>query len=228
MHRILTPFAVLAFVLVLFALPASAAQTQGGRASFIVVLKPSVARAAPVAAEHANRFGGEVRYIYENALKGYAATFSEGQLGALAADRRVASIERDGVMTAFTTQTNPPSWGLDRIDQRNAARLTSTYTYTSTGAGVNAYIIDTGIRTRTSSSAGARERRLRTPSATARTATTATGTAPTSRARSAERPTASRRRVTLVAVRVLDCSGSGTWSGVIAGIDWVTGRPPGR
>ena len=43
-----------------------------------------------------------------------------------------------------TTQTNPPSWGIDRIDQRNLP-LSNSYTYTRTGAGVHAYIIDSGI-----------------------------------------------------------------------------------
>jgi subtilisin family serine protease len=221
MHRILTPVAVLAFVLVLFALPASAAQTQGARASFIVLLKPSVARAAPVAAEHAERFNGEVHYVYENALKGYAGTFSEGQLGALAADSRVASIERDGVMNAFTTQTNPPSWGLDRIDQRTLP-LDHSYSYTSTGAGVDAYIIDTGIRTSHVEFGGR---------ASVGTDTVGDGqngndcnghgTHVAGTVGGATYGVA--KAVTLVAVRVLNCSGSGTWSGVIAGIDWVTG-----
>ena len=211
MHRILTPFAVLAFVLVLFALPASAAQTQGGRASFIVVLKPSVARAAPVAAEHANRFGGEVRYIYENALKGYAATFSEDQLGALAADRRVASIERDGVMTAFTTQTNPPSWGLDRIDQRTLP-LDHSYSYTSTGAGVDAYIIDTGIR-KSHVEFGGRASVGTDTVGDGQNGNDCNGHGTHVAGTVGGATYGVAKAVTLVAVRVLNCSGSGTWSG---------------
>jgi len=88
----------------LVALPASAAPAGNARQDFIVVLKDSGARAAPVAAEHSQRFGGEVRYVYEHALKGYAGSFSEGQLGALLADGRVASVERDAEVTVSTTQ----------------------------------------------------------------------------------------------------------------------------
>src|SRR6266511_2292130 len=129
----------------LVALPVSAAGQEGRRAGFIVVLKDSVGSAGPVAAEHARRFGADVRYVYAHALKGYAATLSEDQLGALAADARVDFIERDGTVAAVTTQTGA-TWGLDRIDQRSLP-LSGTFTYTNTGAGVKAYIIDTGIRT---------------------------------------------------------------------------------
>ena len=142
MHLRLVFAAILVLVLgVLFALPASAAPTASARQDFIVVLKDSVDRAAPVAAEHSRRFGGEVRYVYEHALKGYAGSFSEGQLGALLADGRVASVERDAEVTAFTTQ-NGATWGIYRIDQGQLP-LSSTFTYTNTGSGVKAYIIDT-------------------------------------------------------------------------------------
>src|SRR5688500_6852144 len=115
-----------------------------GKATFIVVLKDSVPQAAPVAAAHAALVGGDVRYVYQHALKGYAVELPENLLGAIAADHRVAAIERDGVVTAFTTQTGA-TWGLDRIDQRSLP-LSGTFTYTRTGSGVTAYIIDTGIR----------------------------------------------------------------------------------
>src|SRR5919204_2606221 len=127
----------------LVALPVSAARQQGSRAGFIVVLKDSAGRAAPVAAEHSRRFGADVRYVYAHALNGYAATLSEDQLGALAADARVDFIERDGTVAAVATQTGA-TWGIDRIDQRSLP-LSGTFTYTNTGAGVKAYIIDTGI-----------------------------------------------------------------------------------
>ena len=87
--------------------------------------------------------------------------------------------------------------------------------------GVNAYIIDTGIRTTTASSAGARAS-APTPSATATAPTTATATARTSRARSAARRSASRRASRSTPCACWTARGSGTTSGVIAGIDWVT------
>ena len=128
------------------------AQASNGRASFIVVLDDSVDAPRGVAAEHSQAFGADVTHVYRNALKGYSARIDEAQLGALRADKRVAYIERDQVVSI---DQSPATWGLDRIDQRKLP-LANSFTYTNTGTGVTAYVIDTGIRTRTASSAGAR------------------------------------------------------------------------
>ena len=203
---------------VLVALPASAAPAGSARQDFIVVLRDSVARAAPVAAEHSQRFGGEVRYVYEHALKGYAGVFSESQLGALAADGRVAFIERDAEVTAFATQASA-TWGIDRIDQR-ALPLSTTFTYSNTGAGVKAYIIDTGIRKSHSEFGGRAVDGTDTVDGGAADDCNGHGTHVAGTVGGTTYGVA--KGAMLVAVRVLNCSGSGTWSGVIAGIDWVT------
>ena len=205
----------------LVALPAAAAPASGARQDFIVVLKDSVARAAPVAAEHSQRFGGDVRYVYEHALKGYAGSFSEGQLGALLADSRVASVERDAEMTASTTQTGA-TWGIDRIDQR-ALSLSGAFTYSATGTGVTAYIIDTGIRLTHSEFGGrATSGYDAVDIGTAADDCHGHGTHVAGTVGGATYGVA--KGVSLVAVRVLNCSGSGTTAGVIAGVDWVTGQ----
>lgn len=188
----------------------------GGRESFIVVLKEgAVGRAAPVAAEHATRFGADVRYVYEHALKGYAAQLDPSLVGALAADARVAYVERDGVATTMATQTGA-TWGLDRIDARSG--LDNSYVYTNTGTSVTAYIIDTGIRYDHTDFGGratfgydsfggdGKDCNGHGTHVAGTVGGTTYGVA---------------KGVTLKAVRVLDCGGSGTWSGVIAGIDWV-------
>jgi len=203
----------------LIVLPASAAPAGNARQDFIVVLKDSVARAAPVAAEHSQRFGGEVRYVYEHALKGYAGSFSEGQLGALLADGRVASVERDAEMTASTTQGGA-TWGIDRIDQL-ALPLSGSFTYTNTGTAVKAYIVDTGIRFSHSEFGGRAINGFDSVDGGTADDCHGHGTHVAGTVGGATYGVA--KVVTLVAVRVLNCSGSGTTAGVIAGVDWVTG-----
>jgi subtilisin family serine protease len=216
---------VLALALTL--LPAGSALAQGqspagpnqaGRESFIVVLKDgAVGRAAPVAAEHAARFGADVTFVYEHALKGYAARIAPGLVGALAADARVAYIERDGMAHTMVTQTGA-TWGLDRIDQQNLP-LSTTYTYSNTGAGVTAYIIDTGIRYDHADFGGRASFGYDSFGGNGGDCN-GHGTHVAGTVGGAIYGVA--KEVTLVAVRVLNCSGSGSWSGVIAGIDWVT------
>jgi len=191
------------------------------RASYIVVLESSVASPAAVAQEQAARFGGSVSHVYTHALKGYSLTLPEAAVPALSADPRVEYVEPDGVMTADTTQTGA-TWGIDRIDQRSLP-LSGTYTYFATGSGVTAYIIDTGIRFTHTQFGGRAVTGVDevTPGGSASDCnghgTHVSGTVGGSTYGVA-------KAVRLVAVRVLNCNGSGTTSGVIAGVDWVTGN----
>lgn len=189
----------------------------------IVTLRDSVADPAAVAAEHAARHDADVLFVYQHALKGYAATFRGGGMSELAADGRVAAVEPDGFVQAFTTQSNA-TWGLDRIDQRGLP-LGGTFTYTRTGSGVTAYVIDTGIRLGHSDFGG---RAVQGYDAFTEPAAggdcNGHGTHVAGTVGGATYGVA--KAVNLVAVRVLDCGGSGTWSGVIAGIDWVVGHHP--
>ncbi len=196
---------------------------------YIVVLRddaPAVAAARgrsgdalrAVAERLAARRSARVGYVYSAALRGFSASMSAADARALANDPEVAFVEQDQVMHADVTQTGV-TWGLDRIDER--ARLTGfDFTYTSTGAGVTAYIVDTGILLSHTDFGGR--------AVTGFDAVTTNGTATDCDGHGTHVAGTVggtiygvAKAVKLVAVRVLNCTGSGTNSGVIAGIDWV-------
>jgi subtilisin family serine protease len=198
---------------------AGAAGAIGG--SYIVVLKPGSSAAAQVTSSSvalARRYGGAVQRNYLTAVRGFAATMTSTAAGRLAADPSVAYVEQDRVVHLESTQ-NEPVWGLDRLDQRTLP-LSRTYTYRS-AANVTAYVLDTGIRT-SHSEFGGRARNGwdfidKDPVANdcnghgTHVAGTVGGTT-----------YGVAKDVQLVGVRVLGCTGSGSYSQIIAGIDWVT------
>ena len=157
-------------------------------------------------------------HVYAFAIRGFAAFMSEADALALSRDPRVAYVEEDSEMQAVVTQTSPP-WGLDRINQRNLP-LTNAYTYVSTGSGVNAYIIDTGIR-RTHTQFGGRAFSGFTAVNDGLGTTDCNGHGTHVAGTVGGSTFGVAKAVRLYAVRVLDCRGSGTNSGVIAGVDWV-------
>jgi len=196
----------------------AASADSSSRPTFIVTLRDGNPQA--VAAEHARRYGAEIEFVYEHALQGYAAQISEARIGELARDRRVARIERDQVVHAVElVEQSGPTWGLDRIDDR--AGLDKSYTYEATGAGVTAYIIDTGIRV-THDEFGNRASHGRDVFSDGRNGDDCNGHGTHVAGTVGGSTYGVAKAVNLVAVRVLDCNGSGTWAGVIAGIDWVT------
>jgi subtilisin family serine protease len=167
------------------------------------------ATAASVAAERL--------HTYRAALRGFAAKLNSAQLDRLRRDPNVVRIEEDGVAHTEATQYNPP-WGLDRIDQTNLP-LSTTYTYNTTAPAVSAYIIDTGIAA-THPQFGGRAANVYDALGGNGADCNGHGTHVAGTVGSASYGVA--KSVRLRGVRVLNCSGSGSWSGVIAGLDWVT------
>ena len=193
------------------AVSAAAGKVIPGR--FIVTLREGT-DAAAVIREH----GVKPDFVYTRALKGFAVAMSDAARLRLLRDSRVQMVEPDGIATIVSTEAGA-TWGLDRVDQHSLP-LSTTYTYTANGSGVTAYIIDTGILfTHTEFGGRATSGFDAVDGGTADDChghgTHVAGTVGGSTYGVA-------KGVSLVAVRVLDCNGSGTWSGVIAGIDWVT------
>jgi len=186
--------------------------------SFVVVVKNGVNASA---GDLTARYGGKVTRTYGSALHGFAVdAMSEAQARRLAADPAIAYVQRNGVYRISGTQTNPPSWGLDRIDQRNLP-LDNSYTYPSTASSVHAYIIDTGIRFSHQDFQGrAVSGRDTVDNDNDATDCNGHGTHVSGTVGGASYGVA--KGVTLVGIRVLNCQGSGTTAGVVAGIDWVT------
>ncbi len=167
--------------------------------------------------------GVSVQNIYSQALNGFSARLSAQNLSRLQANPAVKYIERDGVMRASATQSGA-TWGLDRIDQRNLP-LDGNYTYATTASGVKAYIIDTGINTSHTNFGGRAVWGTNTSGDGNNTDCAGHGTHVAGTVGSNTWGVA--KGVQLVAVKVLDCSGSGSNSGVIAGINWALNNKSG-
>lgn len=209
--------------------PADPAATHPGAASqvipdkYIIVFKADVQDSAQEAARLMRSANGQVHRTFSHALKGFSASVPAAALAGISRHPNVASIEPDQTVhvSQVTSPQNQATWGLDRVDQADRP-LNSQYVFNYTGAGVTAFVIDTGINAGHAEFTG---RVLGGYNAIA----DANGTNDcnghgTHVAGSLGGTTwGVAKAVQLVPVRVLDCAGSGSLSGVVAGIDWAAG-----
>ncbi len=189
------------------------------RDRYIVVFKDATTDTDGLIDELTRGNGSQVHFRYRHAIKGFCATIPSQALEGIRRNPNIDYIEADGPVSKWGVQANPPSWGLDRIDQRNLP-LNSSYTYNTDGTGVTVYIIDTGIRFdhqefsgRASSGYDFIDNDTDASDCDGHgthVAGTVGGTT-----------VGVAKNVALKAVRVLNCTGSGSYSVVIAGVDWV-------
>ncbi|MEU3301469.1 MULTISPECIES: S8 family peptidase [unclassified Streptomyces] len=170
----------------------------------------------------AKEYGGTLQRNYTSAVNGFSASgLSETEAKRLAADPAVDKVVQNKKFTINATQDNPPSWGLDRIDQADTA-ADSKYTYPDgAGEGVTAYVIDTGVRVTHKDFEGRASHGFDAID-NDETADDGNGHGTHVAGTIAGASHGVAKKAKIVAVRVLDDSGSGTTEQVVAGIDWVT------
>ncbi|MFY1632515.1 S8 family peptidase [Solwaraspora sp. WMMB335] len=190
--------------------------------SYIVVFKDdrvARTRVGATARALAARHSGSVARTYTDALRGFEARLTERAAKRLAANPAVKYVQQNRTVSLAGTQAPTPSWGLDRIDQ-SALPLNNSYTYPNTGSGVTAYIIDTGIRFAHNDFGGRAVTGFDAVDGGSADDGNGHGTHVAGTVGGTAYGVA--KDVTLVGVRVLNNSGSGSYAQVIAGIDWVT------
>ncbi|GGV44644.1 serine protease [Streptomyces longisporoflavus] len=190
--------------------------------SYIVSLDEDEAKAGSKAGKAlAEEYGAEIKRTYKKALNGYAVELSAAEARKFAADPAVESVVQNRTFTIDATQPNPPSWGLDRIDQKTLP-LNNSYTYPdSAGEGVTAYVIDTGVRI-THSDFGGRASYGYDAIDNDNTAQDGHGHGTHVAGTVGGTLHGVAKKAKIVGVRVLNNQGSGTTAQVVAGIDWVT------
>ena len=186
---------------------------------YIVVFHDTVSDVPGLAKQLTAPDGSQLHFTYGRALKGFSATLPAAAAAALEHNPRVSLVEPDQIASVDGTQLSPASWGLDRIDQ-HALPLDQSYGYAADGSGVNAYIFDTGIRA-THVDFGGRASGAYTAIFDGNGTNDCNGHGTHVAGTVGGTSSGVAKNVRIYAVRVMDCGGSGSYSGIIAGVDWV-------
>jgi subtilisin family serine protease len=190
--------------------------------SYVVILKDhSMSRSAVADAAQAmtSRHGGDVQQTWASAVSGFELQGSERSARQIARDPQVAYVEQNQVVRALATQKNPPSFGLDRVDQRRLP-VDRSFTAPSTAANVQAWIVDTGIRVTHEDFGGRATFMVNAVNDGINTDCNGHGTHVAGTVGGSAFGLA--KAVKLFAVKVLDCTGRGSTASVITGVNFVT------
>ncbi|WP_182377140.1 S8 family peptidase [Nocardioides sp. WS12] len=186
---------------------------------YIVVFKPGLASPKDTEKEMVAKNNATVKFSYGHALEGFAAVIPPDRIDNVRNHPNVAYVEQDYYVGPQDIVTPAPTWGLDRIDQRDLP-LNNSYNDINEGAGVHAYIVDTGIR-RTHTEFAGRVGNGFDAVTSGGTANDCNGHGTHVASTVAGATYGVADKAIVHPVRVLDCNGSGSNAGVIAGIDWV-------
>jgi len=223
--------AVLSLIVVLLLVPTAAVaaprNTTGpeARSSTDVIVRLVAGADARAEARAATRAGAQVGFVYTEVFPGFSARLSDKARVALLRNPRVLAVEADGrVRTVTAGVQQSATWGLDRVDQERLP-LDRTYAYPTTASGVRTYVVDTGVRASHVELSG-RVLAGYTAIADGNGTSDCNGHGTHVAGTIAGTTWGVAKTAAVVPVRVLDCNGSGSWSTVIAGLDWIVGSHP--
>jgi subtilisin family serine protease len=183
-----------------------------------------------------------VRHLYNRAFNGFSIRLSAEQAQKLSLDERIEYVEEDAVVSLNQVAVAPcstaasdahiptcvsqqaPAWDLDRLDQPTTT-FDSLYTQNGTGKNVNVYVMDTGILTTHADFQG-RASAVYDAINDGNGGTDCNGHGTFSAGLIGGYEYGVAKEANLKSVRVLDCSGSGTTSDIIAAIDWISANAP--
>ena len=199
-------------------LPAAAIAPAGNDASVRYLVRYAAETDIPAEVARLKSQGIGVGRSFSHALRGAVVTATPAQAAELSRSAGVASVEVDAPVTVSATE-QPAPWGLDRVDQ-HALPLSGSYSWTAAGAGVSAYVVDTGVLA-SHVEFGGRVAAGWTAVADGRGSGDCNGHGTHVAGTVAGTTYGVAKAATIVPVRVLDCSGSGFNSDVVAGLDWI-------